>query len=92
MERLQQFIDAFEWESEAQRKGFLSLIQFMRKHGAVMEARTLHIIACYFIQKDHESHEWWIGVIGDQIKSLEDRLMDVSHRLAVLENLLVHGG
>lgn len=76
----------FEWESETQEKGFLNLRQWLRSHGMTSELTAEQfLIACYFIQKDHESHEWTMDMLGrvvgalqSDIKALQDKLDGLS--------------
>lgn len=58
------------WESEAQRKGFYSLVQYLKRNGFALDSQ-LAAVAAYFIQKDHESSEWWSNTVGDQISRLQ---------------------
>jgi|WetSurMetagenome_2_1015567.scaffolds.fasta_scaffold634955_2 hypothetical protein len=85
------FIANFKFESSEQQKGFLNLVQYLRKHCPDGYDPTF-LIASYFIQKDHESNEHWIELVGNQIsniqlqlKSLIDENQDLKARLASLE-------
>jgi len=81
---LDEFIENFEWDSEAQRKGFLSFIMDFRNKmmndiadispNDLLE-RTLMFMACWFIQKDHDSNEWYNERFGDLDKKLTDEII-----------------
>lgn len=70
---LHEWIEGFEWESQEQEKGFRALCTFLRvRKEQVSSDRpesehiedTLMAIACWFIQKDHESNEWYNERLG----------------------------
>lgn len=49
----------------------------LKKHSGLplmINPNSLAIVACYFIQKDHESNEWWREVIAVQVKDLTDQI------------------
>lgn len=73
---MKQWTDEFEWESEAQEKGVLTLVQYLKKFGrtALSAPSLLDLVAAWFIQKDHESNEWWSDTIGNQVNSLRSDL------------------
>lgn len=73
---MKQWTDEFEWESEAQEKGVLALVQYLKKFGrtALSAPSLLDLVAAWFIQKDHESNEWWSDTIGNQVNSLRSDL------------------
>lgn len=61
-----EFAETFEWESEAQRKGFLSLLLYLKRIDPLAFAESkLRVVVCWFIQKDHEANEWYNARIGD---------------------------
>ena len=69
----------YKFESEAQEKSFKSLIQFLKKESGKQDLPEIHpkwlgLVAAYFIQKEHESNEWWANTIGDQISKVHDQL------------------
>jgi hypothetical protein len=64
----------FPWESEEQRKGYLALIQYRRKLGKNPEI-VVDPTAAFFIQKDHESHEWMIEMLGRVIGELRTEIL-----------------
>lgn len=74
----------FPWESEDQKKGFLSLVQFVRQH--IDRPLPLqipgYILATYFIQKDHESTEWFLEYIARVTEPLEKRILLLEQQLA----------
>ena len=62
----------FKWESVEQQKGFGNLTEWLNKRGYNYQLTPeLFLIACYFIQKDHEAQEWFIQVIGNRISELQ---------------------
>ena len=68
------FLENFPWESKEQKEGFLSLMQWLRGIPAALTGLPLFLVFCYLVQKDHESSEWMIGVIGDRVRRLEDEI------------------
>lgn len=70
--------DTFPWESDDQRLGFLAFEKWLRdNHKATLvdEPSLLKCIVAFFIQKDHESNEWWRDTVADQVKSLEMQIL-----------------
>ena len=63
----------FPWESAEQHKGFLNLVQYLKKYYPEGWDPQL-LIASYFIKKDHESNEWWSGIFGDRVSELTDQI------------------
>lgn len=83
-------LESFTWDSDVQKEGFLNLIQYWRKFGLELDLPLTamhHLTALYFIQKDHESNEYWQEMVGDQISSLTLELKKVQNEcrnLAIL--------
>lgn len=72
--------DTFKWDSEEQRKGFLSALQWIRAKGFTA-ATAVTPIDLYLIQKQHEAHEYWrevfvtqFGILRDEIKLLQTEI------------------
>lgn len=84
------WLSMFKWESEAQEQGFGAFIQWFRAlpvdtaHGQGSEHFIFCVIA-WFIQKDHESNEWWREAVADQVRGLEDQIVLLQERLKALE-------
>lgn len=75
------WIETFEWESEAQRKGYLGFVKWAKDQGLPYD--DIRPIDLFFLQKDHESTEWMVAMCADQINGLRDSLMpkgSASHR------------
>lgn len=76
-------LETFHWESEEQRKGVLSLKQYL--HDRLGDATYLEdavlLSFFYFIQKDHEGVQWMIQTFGNQIKSLQDEIVKLRKEL-----------
>ena len=82
---LEQWVETFAWESETQKKGFLALVLFLRDHRARERDvefdptdDTLNAIAAWFIQRDHESNEWWNERIGDLSSRFENEIVSLT--------------
>jgi septal ring factor EnvC (AmiA/AmiB activator) len=75
----------FEWQSDEQRKGYLALVQYWKQYDASapfpIHARE-NLTALFFIQKDHESHQYWIDLVGRQVSSLQDELHSLRNSLS----------
>lgn len=69
-------IDEFPWESEVQKKGYLSLVLYMRKNGYRIPDRV-DPVAAFLIQKSHESHEWHINLLSQQIEALRQEIIEL---------------
>jgi hypothetical protein len=80
-------VEDYKFESIEGEKGFGNLIEFLRKQKRGQDLDLdLALVACYFIQKDHESQEWFSKIIGevesrliDQIKILQDRVRELEN-------------
>jgi hypothetical protein len=76
-ETFQEWIDAFPWESEDQKRGFLAFVHWgNRLPPEVFDDGGDLILAslAFIIQKNLEAHQWWAGVMGDQIKDLQNQI------------------
>jgi hypothetical protein len=72
---LNEWIKDFPWASETQKQGFLHYIEWTRKlKPETREDYEGLCLAAFFIQKDHESNVWWTGVVGEQVKFLQDEI------------------
>lgn len=90
-------IDSFPWESTDQKKGFMNLFQFLRKHGVDPRYKDVpgRLLAAYLIQRDLESNEWWLGLVSDHFDRLNERIVELNGKLVDLERRLaghVHAG
>lgn len=74
-------VDSFPWESQEQREGFLNFVQYKMKFGIKPEP-PVDILAAYFIQKDHESNEYWREMVGGQVTALQAEIMNLKSELA----------
>jgi len=70
----------FKWESDEQRKGYLALVKYRMDQGDGIDHRVDRT-AAFFIQKDHESNEWWLGLMADHMGRLEQRIAELEQRL-----------
>ena len=95
MRTISGWIKEFEWESETQKKGFLALVQFMNQRKAVLPPDatvaeviddSINTVACWFIQKDHESNEWYNERFGDMNSRLENEILALRKRIEDLES------
>lgn len=73
-------VENFPWVSDAQKKGYLALMQDMRNHGLTTSV-YVDITAAFFIQKNHEANEWFVQIMGDQIKQLQNEIYDLREDL-----------
>lgn len=83
-------VEEFPWDSEDQKKGYLNLVQYLRKvHGGSKNA--VDSTAAYFIQKDHESAEYYTTLIGTQVHNLQNDIFkvqqDLRQALSTIESL-----
>ncbi len=86
-EFLAEHVEAFPWESEEQKKGYLNFVQYLAKAGreAVI---PIDLLATYFIQKDHESNEWWTEIVASQVGAANEQIALLSKRVRHLEGLV----
>jgi len=60
-----------DFESEEQRKGYLSFLQWCKEKKLPNDVTPIDL---WFIQKDHESAEWFINMVGNMISNLSHQL------------------
>jgi hypothetical protein len=81
------FSSAFNFESEAQKKGFLSLVQYLNDTAPqATDGEAILMVISYFIQKEHEAQEWWSKTIGDQVTSLENQIALQNRKITELHD------
>lgn len=73
-------VDNFPWESSQQKEGFLNLVQYYRSFGKEPEL-PINLLATYFIQKDHESNEYWSELVSAQVSSLQSEIKFLQDKL-----------
>jgi hypothetical protein len=77
----EEWVEGFPWESEDQKKGFLALYQHLRGYEWTAEdeisklEEALSVVSAWFIQRDHESNEWWNERVGDLSGRVDQELM-----------------
>lgn len=77
---LLEFLEKWPFESKVQREGFLNLVQYVRAHKDKLRGESpmpfpTHLVALYFIQKDHEASAWFLELLGDRVKMLEAEIV-----------------
>ena len=82
---IKDWLSTFEWDSDDQRKGYLSFLQWAHSKGLHVSVRPIDL---FFIQKDHESHEWWVETVGTHIKGLEHQIKRLSDEVNELKERL----
>lgn len=92
---VQEWVARREWASEDQRKGFLALLQHLHRfevqNGVKLGIRIEDaLVASYFIQKDHESNEWWRDTVASQVDGLR-REIDELRTLNRVRSLEIDG-
>lgn len=70
-----------KWISEAQEKGMKALQLHLSKAGRLTEQNSIWETFSWMIQKDHESQEYMIKLMGDQISRLEDQIKLLQNEL-----------
>jgi hypothetical protein len=89
LEGMEFFAQAHNFESEAKRKGFLSLVQHLRNKAPLCtDGEAILLIIGYFIQKEHEAQEWWSKTFGEQVSSLENQIALQNKKITELHDLL----
>lgn len=66
-------VEEFPWASEVQKEGFLNYVQYCASFG-VRTLLPIHPLVPFFVQKDHESNEYWRETMAQQLSSLEDQI------------------
>ena len=79
---LRRFAELFPWESEDQKKGFLSLLRWLRTLPPWLDIPWA-LLACWQAQRGKETAEWLIETMGSHVARLEDEIMKL--RQEVLE-------
>lgn len=77
---LEHLLTSIKWESDDQRKAFLSLAAYLKAchpEGPDLDWRLAHVLA-YLFQKDHEAKAWWAATVGDQVTRLQADLRTVT--------------
>ncbi len=77
-------IEEFPWDSDVQKEGYLAFIQYERKFGYRPKLPIDHVVA-FFIQKDHESNEYWRDMVGDQFSGVTDQVRVLQEKILALE-------
>jgi hypothetical protein len=95
---LSKLISSFKWESEAQEKGVLALVKYLRDVAKKSNNENLSIdqitllICAWFIQKDYESSCWFIDRIENQTDPFQKKVnyleLEVSALKEQVEQLL----
>lgn len=72
----------FKWESVEQEKGYGNLVEWLRKRGVKypLSSETF-LVACYFIQKDHESHEWLVEMLSRMLDDIRRDILTLKQDL-----------
>ena len=65
-------VAGYDWQSKEQREGYLALVVYMNRHGH--KPKGIHPAYAFFIQKDHDSNEYWRELVGTQVKDLQDQI------------------
>lgn len=87
---LAEFEELYPWESETQKKGFQALCKDIVDSGRAFSGEvnmephhrlelTLQKVCAWFIQKDHESNQWYNERIGDLDKKYLDELVRLTN-------------
>lgn len=77
---MKEWVDRYPWKSVVQKEGFLALLKDLRDS---KPARELHFteeqmeVFAWFIQKDHESNQWWDERVCALAKRFEDDLVRI---------------
>jgi hypothetical protein len=79
-------VNGFKWDSEDQKKGYHALRSWLKSKG--LDDEKVRGIDLFFIQKDHDSHVYWVELMGTQIKDLQDQLVRQSEKIVELTKKL----
>jgi hypothetical protein len=77
-----EWINEFDFDSDEQRKGYYSFVKWTSEKKV---SCTVNPIDLFFIQRDHESNEWWRQVVSDQVKSLEAQIHQLQKEIRELK-------
>ncbi len=88
-----EFLKSFKFDSVDQEKGALAALGWLQSKGFTVSSYSnmdeklmngLRPMDLFFIQKDHDSHEYWLELFGNQIstlqreiKALQDQVMEL---------------
>jgi hypothetical protein len=87
---LEAWFQKFPWESDVQKKGLSALNQWVQKLPPELRTDDTRnaCVAAWFIQKDHESNEWWAKTVGDQVSGLQDQIRLLQQQVHELKSEL----
>lgn len=86
LKAIQNWLRWFTWDSKDQEQGYGAFVKWASEHNVDDEVRPIDL---FFIQKDHESQQWFVEVMGNQVRQLQDEISRLDHELAQLKCLLV---
>ena len=76
-------VESFPWESDEQREGYLNFVQYQRQFG-MEPALPIDPVVTYFIQKDHESNDYWRELVSSQVTDLQSQLRSLQQETSGL--------
>lgn len=77
-----------KWDSEAQEKGMKSLQEYLKNFGRLTNEHCVFASIAWLIMKDDESQKWFVNLIGDHVKKLQDEIMILKEEVRELKNEL----
>lgn len=73
-------LEAYPWESKDQKIGYLALVQYLLRFGVKPDA-PIDAKAAFFIQKDIDSHAYWMEMVSSQVADLQTNLEQTMTKL-----------
>ena len=80
---LRRFIAEFPWESEDQRKGFLSFLQWTKNVPTRFDLPWA-LLAAFWAQKDHDATAWIMKTMGEHVSRLEDEIVKLRSEIRAM--------
>lgn len=76
----------FKWDSEDQKKSFLAAAFWLKQKGLDINTFPIRPLDAFFMQKDHESHEWHVELLGSQIAGLQKEISALQNDIRSLRS------
>lgn len=85
-----EWLNNFVWESQVQEQGFGAFIQWFRRLPTAAQLGNgkhnfIFCVIAWFIQKDHESNEWWRDTVAEQMSTLQEEIIRLRDEIIQLK-------
>lgn len=74
-----------KFDSKDQERGYLAFLHWAKERGYPNDVRPIDL---FFIQKDHESNEYWREVVSQNVRQLQDEIVKLRSTVEGLQQQL----